>query len=270
MKVLPLQHVCARRSFHLCLGFSAFLSNFVDMKSKSATLYLLPVPLSDDVSPAEVMPPHNMEIARGVKHFIVENVRSARRFLKRCDPDTDIDALTFSVLDEHTDPGEVEAMLTPLFDGCDMAVVSEAGCPAVADPGALAVACAQRHGCRVVPLVGPSSILLSLMASGFNGQQWRFCGYLPVESGARADTLRQLERESRRSGCTQIFIETPYRNVRLLEQLCRVLNPETMLCVASDISGKHECITTRPVGQWRNADADLAKRPAIFLINASR
>lgn len=229
------------------------------------TLYLLPVPLSDAL-PAEVMPPVCIEVARSVRHFIVENVRSARRFLKKCDRSIDIDSLSFAVLDEHTAEADVASMLEPMTRGEDMAVVSEAGCPAVADPGALAVAEAQRRGYKVVPLVGPSSILLSLMASGFNGQSWTFCGYLPVEQGARAAKLREMERliTSRRQ--TQIFIETPYRNNRLIEELCRTLPRTMLLCVAADITGPEESIITRPLSWWAKADYDYAKTPTIFLL----
>lgn len=229
------------------------------------TLYLLPVPLSD-TDPASVMPPKCIEVACSVKHFIVENIRSARRFLKRCSRDIDIDTLTFSVLDEHTDPSEVAAMLEPLAQGHDMAVVSEAGCPAVADPGALAVARAQELGYRVDPLVGPSSILLALMASGFNGQSFAFVGYLPVEAGARTAKLRDMERRILREHQTQIFIETPYRNNKLIAELCRVLPPEMKLCVASDITGERQTILTRPLHRWAKEHYDYGKTPTIFLL----
>lgn len=229
------------------------------------TLYLLPVTLSDSM-PTEVMPSRNIEVARSVRHFIVENLRSARRFLKKCDRTIDIDSLTFSVLDEHTSPGDVAAMLAPMEEGADIAVVSEAGCPAVADPGALAVAEAQRRGWRVVPLVGPSSILLSLMASGFNGQTWAFAGYLPVESGARTARLREMERRIMREDQTQIFIETPYRNNRLIAELCRTLPPTMLLCVAADITGAAERIITRPLSWWSKASYNYDKTPTIFLL----
>lgn len=229
------------------------------------TLYLLPVTLSDSM-PTEVMPSRNIEVARSVRHFIVENLRSARRFLKKCDRTIDIDSLTFSVLDEHTSPGDVAAMLAPMEEGADIAVVSEAGCPAVADPGALAVAEAQRRGWRVVPLVGPSSILLSLMASGFNGQTWAFAGYLPVESGARTARLREMERRIMREDQTQIFIETPYRNNRLIAELCRTLPPTMLLCVAADITGAAERIITRPLSWWSKASYKYDKTPTIFLL----
>lgn len=228
-------------------------------------LYLLPVPLSD-IAPTEVMPQRNIEVARSVRHFIVENLRSARRFLKKCDRNIDIDSLTFVELNEHTDPADVPAMLLPLHNGEDIAVISEAGCPAVADPGALAVAEAQRLGARVIPLIGPSSILLALMASGFNGQTWAFCGYLPVEASARSARLKEMERRISKERQTQIFIETPYRNNRLIAELCRTLPQSMLLCVASDITGPRESITTMPLSRWSRHKYDYDKIPTIFLL----
>lgn len=229
------------------------------------TLFLLPVPLSDAM-PADVMPAANIEVARRVKHFIVENLRSARRFLKRCDRTIDIDSRTFVELNEHTDPAAVAAMLAPLDRGEDMAVVSEAGCPAVADPGALAVAEAHRRGYRVCPLVGPSSILLSLMASGFNGQTWAFAGYLPHDQEARGRQLREMQRRIERERQTQIFIETPYRNNKLIAELAQRLPGDMLLCVASDLTGPRQSIVTRPLRQWARAEYNYDKTPTIFLL----
>ncbi|MCM1291994.1 MAG: SAM-dependent methyltransferase [Bacteroides sp.] len=239
--------------------------NETQKTAAAPTLYLLPVPLSD-VAPELVMPAANIKVARRVRHFIVENVRSARRFLKRCDRSIDIDSLTFSELNEHTDPLEVASMLEPLGRGEDMAVVSEAGCPAVADPGALAVAEAHRRGYRVRPLVGPSSILLSLMGSGFNGQTWAFAGYLPHESAARASMLKEMQRRIERERQTQIFIETPYRNNKLIAELCQRLPSHMLLCVASDVTGPGESILTRPLSAWKRARYDYDKTPTIFLL----
>lgn len=233
--------------------------------TESPTLYLLPVPLSD-TDPAYVMPQHNIEIARIIKYFIVENIRSARRFLKRCDKAIDIDSLSFSVLDEHTNPQDVAAMLEPMANGHDMAVVSEAGCPAVADPGALAVAHAQKMGYKVSPLIGPSSILLALMASGFNGQSFAFAGYLPVENGSRQAKLREMLNRINREDQTQIFIETPYRNNKLIAELCKLLPPHITLCVASDITGPRQNIITKPLKWWSSAQYDYGKTPTIFLL----
>lgn len=227
-------------------------------------LYLIPVMLSDE--PLEkVLPAYNLEIVRGIRHFIVENVRSARRFLKKCDKAINIDDLTFYTLDEHTRPEEIGDYLNPLLAGMPMGVISEAGCPAVADPGADVVAMAQRKGLKVVPLVGPSSILMSLMASGFNGQSFAFQGYLPIEAGKRSKKLHEMER-SIQAGQTQIFIETPYRNNKLVAELCSVLHGDLRLCVACDITGAEESIVTRPVKDWKKAAYNYDKRPAIFLL----
>lgn len=227
-------------------------------------LYLIPVMLSDE--PLEkVLPAHNLAIVRGIRHFIVENVRSARRFLKKCDKSIDIDSLTFYVLDEHTRPEEMTGYLDPLAEGLPMGVISEAGCPAVADPGADVVAMAHSRGLKVVPLVGPSSILLALMASGFNGQSFAFQGYLPIDAGKRGRKLREMERAIH-DGQTQIFIETPYRNNRLIAELGNAVRGDLRLCVACDITGAGESIVTRTVREWGKAEYDYDKRPAIFLL----
>lgn len=233
--------------------------------NQSPTLYLLPVPLSD-IAPELTMPAANIDVARRVKHFIVEDLRSARRFLKRCDRSIDIDSLSFSELNEHTPAEQVSQMLQPMAQGEDMAVVSEAGCPAVADPGALAVAEAHRRGYRVKPLVGPSSILLSLMASGFNGQTWAFCGYLPRESSGLNAAISRLRNQVEKASQTQIFIETPYRNNRLLAELTRQLPPHMLLCVASDVTGASESIRVHSIEQWRKMNVNLEKLPTIFLL----
>lgn len=237
----------------------------IDSRNTPA-LYLFPVPLSPDASIEGSLPQENIEILRNVRHFIVENVRSARRFLKKCCREINIDDLTFEVLDEHTDPAEVPAMLAPLERGESIGVISEAGCPAVADPGADAVAAAQRRGFRVVPLVGPSSILMSLMASGFNGQSFAFNGYLPIEAKARAAKFREMERRIRSERQTQIFIETPYRNNRLVEELCRTLPGQMLLSVSFDLTGSRESALTMPLSRWAKAEYDYSKTPAIFLL----
>ena len=230
-----------------------------------AALYLIPVTLGD--TPHDrVLPSYNREVTAGIRHFIVENVRSARRFLKRCDPATDIDSLTVYTLDRHTLPEAVAGYLAPLADGLPVGVVSEAGCPAVADPGADVVAIAQRKGYKVVPLVGPSSILLSLMASGFNGQSFAFQGYLPIEAGERIKRIKQLEQRVYAEGQTQIFIETPYRNHKMIEDLVRSCRPHTRLCVAADISCPDESIRTLSLGEWAKTKYDYQKTPAIFLL----
>lgn len=215
---------------------------------------------------ADVLPARNVALVRGVSYFVVENIRSARRFLKACDRSIDIDALHFTELNEHTRPEDVAAMLEPVTRGFDIGVISEAGCPAVADPGADLVAAAQRRGFEVVPLVGPSSIIMSLMASGFNGQNFAFSGYLPIDEGRRNARLREMERLIRRERQTQIFIETPYRNNRLIGELCRRLPGDMLLCVASDISCSRQSIMTRRVADWKDARYDYDKIPTIFLL----
>lgn len=229
------------------------------------TLYLFPVPLSEGAVD-NVLPRLNIELLHQVKYFVVENLRSARRFLKSVDRSIDIDSLHFTELSEHTLSSEVAAMLAPMEAGHDIGVISEAGCPAVADPGADLVAAAQQRGMRVCPLVGPSSILMAVMGAGFNGQSFAFNGYLPVEAGARAARLRELVRRVTREGQTQVFIETPYRNNRLVEELSRTLPPQIRLCVASDITGPRQSIVTLPAAQWRTRKYDYNKIPTIFLI----
>lgn len=228
-------------------------------------VYLFPVPLSDGMV-HDVLPPRNARLLIQIKHFVVENVRSARRFLRSVSRDIVIDNLTFTELSEHTPAADVDAMLVPLQAGEPIGVISEAGCPAVADPGADLVAAAQRKGFRVVPLVGPSSILLSLMGSGFNGQSFTFLGYLPIEAKARTATFREMERAIRNRRQTQIFIETPYRNNKLIAEMCRELPRDLLLCVASDITGPRESIVTLPVAKWQSRQYDYSKIPTIFLL----
>lgn len=219
-----------------------------------------------DTHVTDVLPARNLRLLPGIRHFVVENLRSARRFLKSVNRSIDIGSLSFTELNEHTPVEEVAAMLAPMEEGHDIGVISEAGCPAVADPGADIVAAAQRRGFKVVPLVGPSSIILSLMGSGFNGQSFAFAGYLPVEAGKRAASIREMERNIRARRQTQIFIETPYRNNRLIEELTKILSGDILLCVASDITGPRQSIITLPVSKWRTRTYDYNKIPAIFLL----
>lgn len=219
-----------------------------------------------DTRPDEVLPARNLEAIKSVRYFVVENLRSARRFLKSVDRNICIDDLNMVELNEHTPAADVEAMLDPLAAGHDIGVISEAGCPAVADPGADLVAAAQRRGYEVVPLVGPSSIIMSLMASGFNGQSFAFVGYLPVEASRRAAAMKTMQQEIRSRRRTQIFIETPYRNNRLIDELSRTLPGDMLLCVASDITGPQQQIVTLPLSQWRARTYDYNKRPTIFLL----
>ena len=230
-----------------------------------AALYLLPVTLGD-TSIEKVLPSYNKEIISGIRYFIVEDVRSARRFLKKVDREIDIDALTFYPLNKHTSPDDISGYLQPLVGGASMGVISEAGCPAVADPGADVVAIAPRKKLKVVPLVGPSSIILSVMASGFNGQSFAFHGYLPIDASERTNTIKKLEGRIYSEHQTQLFIETPYRNNKLAEELIRTCRPSTKLCIASNITCEDEYIHTRPVKEWAGKVPDLSKKPTIFLI----
>lgn len=229
-------------------------------------VYLLPSNLTPGGNPAEVLPLRNIQLVSTFRYFVVEELRTARRFLKACDKSIDIDSLHFEVLNEHTPAEEVARMLKPALEGFDIGVISEAGCPAVADPGADLVAVAQASDVAVVPLVGPSSIIMSLMASGFNGQSFAFLGYLPIDAKARAAAMKQLTRDIALRHQTQIFIETPYRNNRLIAELASSLPANLRLCVACDITGPDESIITRPLSWWRNHKYDYAKRPAIFLL----
>lgn len=234
-----------------------------------STLYLIPVELGDTPQ-QRVLPAYNRDVVLGIKHFIVEDVRSARRFLKRVDRDIDIDALTFYPMGKHADSKLFASYLKPLEAGEDMGVISEAGCPAVADPGADVVAIAQRKGLRVVPLVGPSSMIMAVMASGLNGQSFAFNGYLPIDPADRVKRLKQLEVRSMQEQQTQLFIETPYRNRKLFDTLCQTLNGKTRLCIAAGITTDEEWIATRTVAEWKRATLpDLSKIPAIFLFNAN-
>lgn len=228
-------------------------------------LYLLPVTLGD--TPLEnVLPTYNTEIISGISHFIVEDLRSARRFLKKVDSSIDIDSLTFYPLNKHTSPEDIAGYLKPLVNGASMGVISEAGCPAVADPGADVVAIAQQKRLKVVPLVGPSSIILSVMASGFNGQSFAFHGYLPIEAGERAKKLKSLEQRAYTEDQTQLFIETPYRNHKMLEDILLNCRPQTKLCIAANITCEGEYIQTRTVKEWKGNIPELAKIPCIFLL----
>lgn len=230
-----------------------------------AALYLLPVTLGETPL-ANVLPQYNFEVIAGIRHFIVEDLRSARRFLRKADPQFDIDGSQFFELNKHTSPQDVAGYLKPLCDGKPVGVISEAGCPAVADPGADVVAIAQRKGLKVVPLVGPSSIILSVMASGFNGQSFAFNGYLPIKPDERSRCLRRLEQKVYGEDQTQLFIETPYRNGKMVEDIIAACRPQTKLCIAANITCEGEYICTRTVKEWKGKVPDLSKIPCIFLI----
>ena len=234
-------------------------------KTVTGRIYLFPVPMGD-TPPAEVLPARNIELLGAVRHFVVENIRSARRFLRAADREFPIDECSFVELSEHTPASAVADMLQPAVEGHDIGVISEAGCPAVADPGADLVAAAQSAGLEVVPPVGPSSIIMSLMGSGFNGQSFAFDGYLPVDTEQRRTRLRSLERDMRSTGRTHIFIETPYRNNRMMADIMASLSRHTRVCVAADITGPRQMVRTLTVGDWTRLHPELDKIPTIFLI----
>ncbi len=233
-------------------------------------LYLIPVPLGNTPFD-QVIPAYNREIIRQIRHFIVENIRSACKFLNMLDSTIPIQELEFYELNEHTRLDSIGNYLDPLKAGLPMGVISEAGCPAVADPGADVVAMAQRQDLKVVPLVGPSSILMAVMGSGFNGQSFAFNGYLPAKPAERADKLRFLENRAQKERQTQLFIETPYRNIKMIETVTSVCKPDTLLCIAAGITTGQEYIHTRTVAAWKALQKkgglpELGKVPAIFLL----
>ena len=231
-------------------------------------LFLIPTMLGDS-SPDLVFPPANSEIINNIKVFITENIKTTRRFLKRINKDIDIDELVFHILDKHTRPEETASYLDEAISGLDTGLLSEAGTPCVADPGAIIVRHAHSSGIDVVPLIGPNSILLALMASGFNGQNFRFHGYLPIASRERAMKIRELEREALQSDQTQIFIETPYRNMALYESLLKNCQNTTALCVACNLTLKDKFILTKTIREWKKEKPSLHKKPAVFLLYRS-
>ena len=230
-------------------------------------LYLIPVPLGE-TPVGQVLPAYNAEIIRNISVFIVENVRSARRFLKKADNSINIDDIEFYELNEHTNKNSIGNYLDPIIkEGKPMGIISEAGCPAVADPGADIVALAQKKNIRIIPLVGPSSILMSVMASGFSGQSFAFNGYLPAKPQERAQKLKQLEQRCYKENQTQLFIETPYRNAQMIESILKTCRPETKLCIASGITCPEEYIKTKSVAEWKKSPLQvLGKITAVFLI----
>ena len=229
------------------------------------TLYLIPVPLAADA--LHTLAPEIIAVLRSTNHFIVENARTARRFIKTTNPPYQIDALILTELSKH-ESNPAEQLLSPLFAGHNVGILSEAGCPGIADPGSALVQFAHRKGVRVVPLTGTSSLLLALMASGLNGQRFLFHGYLSPKKDVLAADLRRLEDISRRDDATQLFIETPYRNTQVVETALRVLADSTMFCIAVDLTSPAEWIQTLEVSAWRKATVpDLHKRPAVFCLS---
>jgi 16S rRNA (cytidine1402-2'-O)-methyltransferase len=243
--------------FHECLP----------VMSNKGKLYLIPNMIAEE-SFHKITTTELRVVLSQLQEFLVENVRTARRYLSSLKIYESVETLRFNVLDKDTDAATLPSLMKPLFEGIDIGVISEAGCPGIADPGAIAVAYAHEHEIQVVPLVGPSSILLALMASGLNGQNFAFHGYLPVEKDRATIAIKNFEKESRTRRQTQIFIETPYRNQAILEMLLKNLLPDTLLTIAIDLTGKNEKVHTKPVKKWRQHPVSLPKMPAVFLFQA--
>ena len=235
------------------------------MENNKGTLYLIPSPLGEN-DPSEVIPAPVLESLKGFRTFVVEEVRTARRYLSRAGLKGQIGELSFHELNEHTDAATVESYLKLFDDGNDVALISEAGLPAVADPGAQLVALAHRHGIKVVPAVGPSSLMLALMASGLNGQSFAFCGYIPAKTDERRSRLKTLEKVSAQLRQTQILIETPYRNDSLFADILSVCGGSTKVCVAANITKPDAYIMTKKVSEWKKEGLVIGKRPCVFLL----
>lgn len=232
-------------------------------------LFLIPTNLSTPFEPGAILPETVRQTVHGLTHFVVEDPKTARTFLKAVGTAQPLQALSLSILNEHTASGDVDALLAPLRQGLDLGLLSDAGAPAVADPGALLVAAAHRAGFAVMPLIGPSSLLLALMASGLNGQRFAFHGYLPQEKSARIAAIQSLEKESAQKTMTQLFIETPYRNQAMLADLLATCRTSTRLAVAADLTGPTQSVQSMTIEAWRKQpQPDLAKRPAVFLLLA--
>ena len=228
-------------------------------------LYLIPNSLGES-NIEKVIPSDIFHIIKSLKFFAVENIRTARRFLKKVDKDIVIDDLNFTILDKNTQEEELSKIIYPLLNGEDLGIISEAGCPGVADPGANLVELAHKKGITVIPLVGPSSILLAMMASGLNGQSFAFNGYLPIQRNDRVNALKLFETRSLKENQAQLFIETPYRNLQLFDDIVVACKPHTRLCIACDITLESEFIQTKTIKEWQKNKPDINKRPAIFII----
>ncbi len=227
-------------------------------------IYMIPTTLGDSTINS-VIPKDVQQIIIDTKYFIVENIKTTRRFLKKVQREIDIDKLQFFVLNKHTSSIDLESFLNPALDGNNIGIISEAGCPGIADPGSEIVNIAHSKNFEVVPLIGPSSILLALIASGMNGQNFCFNGYLPKERNLRIKKIKELERQAI-SGFTQIFMETPFRNNHLIEDLLKQCAPNTKLCLAADISTENEFIQSKKISAWEKNIPNLNKRPCIFII----
>jgi len=236
------------------------------MENEIGKIYMIPVRLGDDIK-LEVLPISIKKVIEQTTHYIVENEKSARRFVKKISPTKSQASLKLNILNKFTEPEEISTFLDPCFEGFDIGILSEAGCPGIADPGAEVVKLAHEKNIQIVPLVGPSSILLAMMASGLNGQGFSFNGYLPIDKQERKQKIKQLEKLSFEQNQSQLFIETPYRNEKLMDDLISFLQPNTKLCVAVDITLSTELIKTKTALEWKNQRVDLHKRPSIFIIH---
>lgn len=234
---------------------------------KLGKLYLIPVMMGEESSPKDVLPESVAKTIEMIDYYIVENEKTARKHIKRILPEKKQPSLHISVLNKHTDFSEYDQMLRPCMEGIDVGLMSEAGCPGIADPGAAIAKIAHQKGIQVVPMVGPSSILMGMMASGFNGQSFAFNGYLPIDKGEKKSVLRYYEKLSQDRNQSQIFIETPYRNNKLMEDLLQILQNDTYLCIAADITQQTEYIKTMKVSEWKKNKVDLHNRPTIFIIH---
>ncbi len=239
------------------------------MNNAYGKLFLLPTPLSEG-DPAKLLTATELKVISSLQCFVVEELRTARRFLSAAGLRGHIDSLDLHEINEHTTPEEVEVLEGLFRGGRNVGLLSEAGLPAVADPGAQLVALCHRRGIKVVPLVGPSSLMLALMASGLNGQSFTFKGYLPAKTAERRHALQELERTSARLDQSQIFIETPYRNDSMLADIIGCCNPDTMLCIATDVTAKDEEIHTRTIAEWKKQQVTIGKRPSVFILYASK
>lgn len=230
-------------------------------------LYMIPVMMGEESNPKDVLPESVAKTIEMIDYYIVENEKTARRFIKKIYPEKKQPELKISLLNKHTDISEYSQMLQPCLNGINVGLMSEAGCPGIADPGAVIAKLAHQKGIQVVPMVGPSSILMGMMASGFNGQSFAFNGYLPIDKSEKKNVLKNFEKLSFDKNQSQIFIETPYRNNKLLEDLLQILQNDTYLCIAADITLPSEFIKTKKISEWKKTKVDLHNRPCIFIIH---
>mgnify|MGYP001204444379 CR=1 FL=1 len=230
-------------------------------------VYLIPCPIGEN-NPANVLPKDTIQIIHSLEYFIVENEKTCRKFIRAAGHPKQIRLLSFEILNKHTHPTDILEFIEPCFEGKSIGIISESGCPGIADPGAFVAKTAHKKGIQVIPLIGPSSILLSLMASGLNGQSFSFVGYLPKDRVDLRKRINELEHISRKFSQTQIFIETPFRNRQLIENLKQYCSPSTELCVAANINQSNETIVRKPIKEWKTKEIDIHKIPAVFLILA--